>query len=151
MGGYEDVSKVLKKPDGSTMRFAAVVKNVESELIFLMFNLKVTLTRAAGGLFDQRCFLMMTRRLAEKWLSFMCMRQGNRWFRQTQPPTLLEYVPEDLKKEPAGFIQLISDDVDIYKKIRVLKTVPANAEADEFATWWSFKRYVNFPHVLGLI
>ena len=61
---------------------------------------------------------MMTGRLAEKWLSFMCMRQDNRWFRQAQPPTLLEYVPEDLKKEPAGFIQQISDDVDIYKKIR---------------------------------
>lgn len=27
----------------------------------------------------------------------------------------------------------------------------ANAEADEFATWWNFARYVNFPHVLGLI
>lgn len=32
--GYEDVSVVLKKPDGATVSFPAVVKNVEDGLIF---------------------------------------------------------------------------------------------------------------------
>ena len=62
-----------------------------------------------------------------------------------------EYIPVELWRESKNFIQDITDDVDIYKKIKNFDSVKKSDEADKFAAWWDFKRYVDYPHALFLI
>ena len=62
-----------------------------------------------------------------------------------------DYIPVELWREAKGFVQNITDDVEIYKKIRILENFHQNEEADKFIAWWDFKRYQDKQHSLFLI
>lgn len=62
-----------------------------------------------------------------------------------------DYIPVELWREAKGFVQNITDDVEIYKKIRILENFHQNVEADKFVAWWDFKRYLDNQHSLFLI
>lgn len=61
-----------------------------------------------------------------------------------------DYIPIDIWHEAKDFIQDISDDVEIYNKFRTFEK-QLNEEALKFIAWWSFTRYVDYPHSLILI
>lgn len=61
-----------------------------------------------------------------------------------------EFLPDLVRDSSSDFIQKITDDVDIYKKIRMINGLPENREADEFAAWWSLGKYLHCPDVLSL-
>lgn len=62
-----------------------------------------------------------------------------------------DYIPVELWHESKNFIQVITDDVEIYKKIKTFSSVKPNEEADKFVAWWDLKRYTEVPHALILI
>lgn len=62
-----------------------------------------------------------------------------------------DYIPVELWREAKSFVQNITDDVEIYKKIRILENFNQNIEADKFVAWWDFKRYLDNQHSLFLI
>lgn len=62
-----------------------------------------------------------------------------------------DYIPVELWREAKSFVQNITDDVEIYKKIRILENFNQNVEADKFVAWWDFKRYLDNQHSLFLI
>lgn len=62
-----------------------------------------------------------------------------------------DYIPVELWLEAKSFVQNITDDVEIYKKIRILENFNQNVEADKFVAWWDFKRYLDNQHSLFLI
>ncbi len=61
-----------------------------------------------------------------------------------------DYVPVEIWHEAKDFIQDISDDVGIYEKFRSFEN-NLSEEALKFSAWWSFKRYVDYPHSLILL
>ena len=61
-----------------------------------------------------------------------------------------DYVPVEIWHEAKEFIKDISDDVGIYEKFRAFEN-NLNEEALKFSAWWSFKRYVDYPHSLILL
>ena len=61
-----------------------------------------------------------------------------------------DYVPVEIWHEAKDFIKDISDDIEIYEKFRALENNPSE-EALKFSAWWSFKRYVDYPHSLILL
>lgn len=63
---------------------------------------------------------------------------------------LKEFLPESVRDVSKDFIQKISDDVNVYKKIRMINGLPPNFEADEFAAWWNLGKYLLCPDVLTL-
>ena len=63
---------------------------------------------------------------------------------------LKEFLPESVRDVSKDFIQKISDDVNVYKKIRMINGLPPNFEADEFAAWWSLGKYHLCPEILTL-
>ena len=62
-----------------------------------------------------------------------------------------DYIPVELWYESKNFIQVITDDVEIYKKIRSFDSVKKSDEADRFVAWWDLKRFTEVPHALILI
>ena len=60
-------------------------------------------------------------------------------------------LPVELWHESTDFMQEITDEVEIYKKIKTFDSVKKSDEADKFVVWWSFKRYEEHPHALILI
>ncbi len=62
-----------------------------------------------------------------------------------------EYIPVEIWREARKFINEVTDDVGIYRKIRDLGSITQNDEADKFMVWWEFKRYVDFNHSLILL
>ncbi len=62
-----------------------------------------------------------------------------------------DYIPVELWHESKNFIQVITDDVEIYKKIRNFDSVKKSDEADKFVAWWDLKRYTEVSHALILI
>lgn len=62
-----------------------------------------------------------------------------------------DYIPVELWREAKSFVQNITDDVEIYKKIRILENFNQNVEADKFVAWWDFKLYQDKQHSLFLI
>ena len=61
-----------------------------------------------------------------------------------------DYVPVEIWHEAKDFIKDISDDVGIYEKFRSFEN-NLSEEALKFSAWWSFKRYVDYPHSLILL
>ena len=59
--------------------------------------------------------------------------------------------PIELWHESKNFLQVITDDVEIYKKIRNFDSVKKSNEADKFVAWWDLKRYTDQHHSLILI
>lgn len=78
---------------------------------------------------------------------FMSEEKGKKK-RKKKP--LEEFLPELVRNSSKNFIQQVTDDVDIYKKIRMINGLPENREADEFAAWWSLGKYHLCPEVLNL-
>ena len=62
-----------------------------------------------------------------------------------------EFLPDCVLDEAQAFLKRISEDVEIYRKIRMLESLPANDEADSFSLWWNFERYLNCPSCLGVL
>ena len=62
-----------------------------------------------------------------------------------------DYIPVDLWHESKNFIQVITDDVEIYKKIKSFDSVKQSDEADKFTAWWDLKRYRDYHHALIVI
>ena len=62
-----------------------------------------------------------------------------------------DYIPVELWHESKNFIQVITDDVEIYKKIKTFNSVKPSEQADKFVAWWDLKRYTEVPHALILI
>jgi hypothetical protein len=62
-----------------------------------------------------------------------------------------DYIPVELWHESKNFIQVITDDVEIYKKIRNFDSVKKSDEADKFVAWWDFERFADNPMALILI
>ena len=63
---------------------------------------------------------------------------------------LKEFLPDLVRDSSKEFIQKVSDDVDVYKKIRMINGLPPNQEADEFAARWNLGKYHLCPEVLTL-
>ena len=63
---------------------------------------------------------------------------------------LKEFLPDLVRDSSKEFIQKVSDDVDVYKKIRMINGLPPNFEADEFAAWWNLGKYHLCPDILTL-
>ena len=62
-----------------------------------------------------------------------------------------DYIPIELWRESKNFFQDMSDNVEIYKKIKSLGSIKANEEADKFVAWWELQRYTEYPHALGVL
>lgn len=62
-----------------------------------------------------------------------------------------DYIPVELWREAKNFMQDMTDNIEIYKKIKSFGSVKHNEEADKFVVWWEFKRYLDYPHALGLL
>lgn len=82
---------------------------------------------------------MMTERPADVPVRYLFMKAAD------------DYIPVELWREAKSFVQNITDDVEIYKKIRILENFNQNVEADKFVAWWDFKRYLDNQHSLFLI
>lgn len=61
------------------------------------------------------------------------------------------YLPDFVLEEAKYYLQRVTEDVEVYRKIRMLECVPANDEADGFSLWWNFQRYLDNPKSLGVI
>ena len=61
------------------------------------------------------------------------------------------YLPDFVLEEAQSYLQRVTEDVEVYRKIRMLECVPANDEADGFSLWWNFQRYLDNPKSLGVI
>lgn len=82
---------------------------------------------------------MMTERPADVPVRYLFMK------------AVVDYISVELWREAKSFVQNITDDVEIYKKIRILENFNQNVEADKFVAWWDFKRYLDNQHSLFLI
>ena len=63
---------------------------------------------------------------------------------------LIEFLPDYVRNVAIEFIEKVSDEVKIYKDIRMLNGLPPDREADEFAAWWSLGKYHLCPEILTL-
>ncbi len=61
------------------------------------------------------------------------------------------YLPDFVLEEAKYYLKRVNEDVEVYRKIRMLECVPANDEADGFSLWWNFQRYLDNPKSLGVI
>lgn len=61
------------------------------------------------------------------------------------------YLPDFVLEEAQSYLKRVTEDVEVYRKIRMLECVPANDEADGFSLWWNFQRYLDNPKSLGVI
>lgn len=59
-----------------------------------------------------------------------------------------DYIPIELISEAKDFIQLMSENVEIYVTIRKMGSVRPCEEADKFVAYWNLARYNDFPHAL---
>ncbi len=59
-----------------------------------------------------------------------------------------DYIPIELYHESKDFIQVMSDNVEIYCSIRKIDSLKPCEEADKFVAYWNFARYNDFPHAL---
>lgn len=59
-----------------------------------------------------------------------------------------DYIPIEFYREAKAFIKEIDEDVELYKKIRMINAVKPNLKADNFTAYWTLERYENFPHAL---
>ena len=50
-----------------------------------------------------------------------------------------DYIPIELWHESNNFLKDMSDNIEIYKKIKSFGSVRQNEEADKFVAWWEFK------------
>ena len=62
-----------------------------------------------------------------------------------------DYIPKECWDEAKCFFAEITDEIEIYKKIRKLGSVKQNDEADKFVAWWELGRYCDYNHSLFLI
>ena len=62
-----------------------------------------------------------------------------------------DYIPIELWHESKNFLKDMSDNIEIYKKIKSFGSVRQNEEADKFVAWWEFKRYLDYPHALAVL
>lgn len=90
---------------------------------------------------------MMTEIAAVEPAGFLFMKQENRLLMRNDD----DYIPIEIWREAKKFIQDITDDVEIYKKIKNFDSVKQNDEADKFVVWWDFKRYTEYHHALILL
>ena len=70
--------------------------------------------------------------------------------RKRKKKLLEEFLPQPVRDKSEAFIEMITGEVDIYKKIRMINGLPENREADEFSAWWSLGRYHHCPEILIL-
>ena len=61
------------------------------------------------------------------------------------------YLPDFVLEEAKYYLKRVNEDVEVYRKIRMLECIPANDEADGFSLWWNFQRYLDNPKSLGVI
>ena len=62
-----------------------------------------------------------------------------------------DYIPVELIKEATNFVNRITEDVEIYKKIMALDSVKQCIEAEKFVAWWDLQRYYEHEHSLFLL
>ena len=62
-----------------------------------------------------------------------------------------DFFPDIVLDKAEDFLERITEDVNIYRQIRMLNSVPANEEADSFSVWWNFQRYLNCPQCFGVL
>lgn len=60
-------------------------------------------------------------------------------------------IDPECKKEAERFVRDLTDDVQIYKKIRKLDNFKQNINADNFVAWWELGRFANHPHALIIL
>lgn len=59
-----------------------------------------------------------------------------------------DYIPVELYHEAKDFVQNVSEDVEMYVKIKQLKAIQPDEDADKFVAYWNLERYEDFPHAL---
>ncbi len=59
-----------------------------------------------------------------------------------------DYISIEFYCEAKAFVKEIDEDVELYKKIRMINAVKPNEKADNFTAYWTLERYENFPHSL---
>lgn len=89
---------------------------------------------------------MMTELLGECLLRFLFMKGKKKKSEEAE-----ETLPEWILDEAQAFLKRINDDVEIYRKIRMINSLPASDEADGFSVWWDFHRYMDNPKSLGVL
>ncbi len=82
---------------------------------------------------------MILKHLAAGVTKFMSMNLAN------------DYIPVDILKDATAFFKRITEDVEIYKKIKLFDSVKTCFEADKFVAWWDLQRYADYNHSLFLL
>ena len=59
-----------------------------------------------------------------------------------------DYEAIEYYREAKAFVKEIDEDVELYKKIRMINAVKPNQKADNFTAYWTLEKYEDFPHSL---